>query len=97
MPRTCVKQKEGAPCGAFTMIGAIILTFVITALSMLVLFLLENQKKQKTDNSHILRENDGLRRQISDYQQNEQRRRNALPTTKACTTGGQATHITVNA
>ena len=70
-----MKQKEGAPCGAFTMIGAIILTFVITALSMLVLFLLENQKKQKTDNSHILRENDGLRRQISDYQQNEQRRR----------------------
>lgn len=70
-----MKQKEGAPCGAFIMIGAIILTFVITALSMLVLFLLENQKKQKTDNSHILRENDGLRRQISDYQQNEQRRR----------------------
>lgn len=58
-----------------TMIGAIILTFVITALSMLVLFLLDDKKKQARHNDYILKENDGLRRQISDYYQNDQRRR----------------------
>lgn len=57
------------------MIGAIILTFVITALSMLVLFLLDDKKKQARHNDYILKENDGLRRQISDYHQNDQRRR----------------------
>ena len=57
------------------MIGAIILTFVITALSMLVLFLLDDKKKQTCHNDCILKENDGLRRQISDYYQNDQRRR----------------------
>lgn len=41
-----MKQKEGAPCGAFTMIGAIILTFVITALSMLVLFYWRTRKAE---------------------------------------------------
>ena len=57
------------------MIGAIILTFVITSLSMLVLFLLDEKKKQVRNNDHILKENDGLRRQISEYHSKEQRRR----------------------
>ena len=57
------------------MFRAIILTFVITALSMLVLFLLDDKKKQARNNDHILKENDGLRRQISDYHAKEQRRR----------------------
>ena len=70
-----MKQKEGAPCGAFTMIGAIILTFVITALSMLTGCVVRFPIISKTSSAAG----------------------NALPTTKACTTGGQATHITVNA
>ncbi len=57
------------------MIGAIVLTFMITALSMLVLFLLDGKKKQEANNDYILKENDSLRRQISDYRQKEQRRR----------------------
>lgn len=57
------------------MIGAIVLTFMITALSMLVLFLFDGKKKQEANNDYILKENDGLRRQISDYRQKEQRRR----------------------
>lgn len=57
------------------MIGAIILTFVITSLSMLVLFLLNEKKKQVRNNDYILKENDGLRRQISEYHSKEQRRR----------------------
>lgn len=57
------------------MIGAIILTFVITSLSMLVLFLLDGKKKQAAENNYILKENDGLRRQISSYQEKDQRRR----------------------
>lgn len=57
------------------MFGAIILTFVITALSMMVLFLYESSRKQARDNDYIIKENDGLRRQISDYHAKEQRRR----------------------
>lgn len=57
------------------MFGVIILTFVITALSMLVLFLLDDKKKQARNNNHILKENDGLHRQISDYRAREQRHR----------------------
>lgn len=57
------------------MFGAIILTFVITALSMMVLFLYDSSRKQARDNDYIIKENDGLRRQISDYHTKEQRRR----------------------
>lgn len=57
------------------MFGAIILTFVITALSMLVLFLLDSGRKQDAEKHRLLKENDGLRRQISGYSANEQRRR----------------------
>ncbi len=55
------------------MFGAIILTFVITVLSMSVLFLLDEKKKQIRNNDYMLKENDGLRRQISDYNVKEQR------------------------
>ena len=57
------------------MFGAIILTFVITTLSMMVLFLYDSSRKQARDNDYIIKENDGLRRQISDYHAKEQRRR----------------------
>lgn len=57
------------------MIGAIILTFIITALSMLVLFQFDSGRKKDVDNHHLMKENDGLRRQISDYSAHEQRRR----------------------
>ena len=57
------------------MIGAVILTFIITALGMLVLFLLDSGRKQQIEKNHILKENEGLRRQISDYSNHEQRRR----------------------
>ena len=57
------------------MIGAIILTFIITTLSMLVLFLLDDGRKQAAEKAHILKENDGLRRRISDYVNHEQNRR----------------------
>ena len=53
------------------MIGAIILTFVTTTLFMLVLFLLDGYKKQVRHYNYILKENDGLRRQISDFQYND--------------------------
>ena len=57
------------------MIWAVILTFIITALSMLVLFMRDNERKQTADKNRLLKENDGLRRQISDYNSHEQCRR----------------------
>ena len=57
------------------MIGAVILTFIITTLGMTVLFLLENGRRQQSEKKHLLKENEGLKRQISDYNVNEQRRR----------------------
>ena len=57
------------------MIAAIILTFIITALSMMVFFLAEDGKKQAAEKHRMAKENDGLRRQISEYASNEQRRR----------------------
>ncbi len=62
-------------CGAFIMFGAIILTFIITALTMLVLFLFGDKQNQETQNKHILKENDGLRREISELRKCDQRRR----------------------
>lgn len=62
-------------CGAFVMFGAVILTFVITALSMLVLFLLDGRKKQDASHKYMLKENGDLRRQISELHNRDQRRR----------------------
>ena len=41
----------------------------------MVLFLYDSSRKQARDNDYIIKENDGLRRQISDYHAKEQRRR----------------------
>lgn len=57
------------------MIGAIILTFVITVLAMLVLFFVENNRKQLAERNRLIRENCDLRRQMSDYSTMNQRRR----------------------
>ena len=62
-------------CGAFVMFGAVILTFIITTLTMLVLFLSRDKQKQDTENKRILKENDGLRREISELHKGDQRRR----------------------
>lgn len=57
------------------MIWAIILTFVITVLGMTVIFLKEGNVKQATENRRLLQENDGLKRQVSDYYNQDQHRR----------------------
>ena len=41
----------------------------------MVLFLYDSSRKQARDNDYIIKENDGLRRQISDYHTKELRRR----------------------
>lgn len=56
-------------------VGAVILTFIITSLSMLVLFFFNESKNQDAEKRRILKENDGLRRQLSDYGVCEQQRR----------------------
>lgn len=57
------------------MIGAVILTFVITSLAMLVLFLLDRGKKCDAEQRRMNKENEGLRRQIQEYAESEQARR----------------------
>lgn len=57
------------------MIGAIILTFVITTLSMLVLFMRNENKKELAEKNRIIKENDGLRRRIADNNERERCRR----------------------
>lgn len=57
------------------MFWAIILTFAITVLGMLVLFLKDNNAKQVDENRRLHSENDDLKRQISDYYGQDQRRR----------------------
>lgn len=57
------------------MFGAIILTFVITSLTMLVIFLYNEKKNVVFEKKRLLKENDGLRRQIQDHNAKEQRRR----------------------
>ena len=57
------------------MIWAIILTFVITVLGMMVIFLKDCAKKQMAENRRLMKENDGLKRQVSDYYSQDQHRR----------------------
>ena len=57
------------------MIWAIILTFVITVLGMTVIFLNDSAKKQMAENRRLMKENDGLKRQVSDYYNQDQHRR----------------------
>lgn len=57
------------------MFWAIILTFVMTVLAMLVLFLRDGNAKQVKENHRLRSENDDLKRQISGYYDQDQRRR----------------------
>lgn len=57
------------------MFWVVILTFVMTVLAMLVLFLRDGNSKQEAENSRLRNENDDLRRQISGYYDQDQRRR----------------------
>ena len=57
------------------MFGVVVLTFVVTALSMTLLFMFHEANRQREDQHRILEENDGLKRRISDYREREYQRR----------------------
>lgn len=61
------------------MFGAVIITFVITALSALALFQYDSGKKLNRENSRLHQANDNLNRRISDmtYQDNARREKDA--------------------
>lgn len=64
------------PCGAERkMIWVVILTFVITALSMLVLLEFSNSRKLRAEIDQLTKSNDDLRRRISKYSDFEKQRR----------------------
>lgn len=56
------------------MFGVIIITFVITALSMTVLFLIDRDQKNNKETARLLRENDGLYEQVDHFRTQEHRR-----------------------
>lgn len=57
------------------MIWAIILTFIVTSLTGLVMFLYYEIGNRDRENGRISKENDDLRRQINDHYSRDQRRR----------------------
>lgn len=57
------------------MFGAIILTFVITSLIMLVIFLFRENDRKVSEKNRLLKENEELRSKIRDSRDVEQRRR----------------------
>ena len=57
------------------MFGAIILTFVITALAMTALFLVDGHRKLDACNVRLRKENDSLRKQIDGFEEKEHARR----------------------
>lgn len=61
------------------MFGAVIITFVITSLLMLVLFFMDNTRKQRVENDRLHKCNERLNGQVSDLirQQNTRRERDA--------------------
>ncbi len=61
------------------MFGAVIITFVITSLGMLVLFQYDSGKKQTRENNRLHQTNDNLNKQISAmlHQENTRRERSA--------------------
>lgn len=61
------------------MFGSVIITFVITTLVMLVLFFLNNAKKQIVERDHLRKVNERLNNQLSDLlrQENSRRERSA--------------------
>ena len=48
------------------MFGAVIITFVITALLMLVMFFMDGAKKQSMENERLRKGNERLNQQVSD-------------------------------
>lgn len=56
------------------MFGVIIITFVITALSMTVLFLIDRDQKSSREHNRLLRENDGLYKQVDNFRIQEHQR-----------------------
>ncbi len=86
MPQPCTRSRLKTGCGRDRkggsasaarngMFWAIILTFVMTVLAMLVLFLRDGNMKQAKENHRLHSENDDLKRQISGYYDQDQRRR----------------------
>lgn len=69
-----MKRRERL-CARHAMFWAIILTFVITVLGMLVLFLYDGKAKETIENRRLRKETDGLKHQISNYTTQDQRRR----------------------
>jgi len=61
------------------MFGAVIITFVITTLLMLVIFFMDNAKKQSLENERLHKGNERLNQQVSDLisQRNSRRERDA--------------------
>lgn len=61
------------------MFGAVIITFVITALLMLVMFFMDSAKKQSMENERLRKGNERLNQQVSDLicQRNTRRERDA--------------------
>lgn len=57
------------------MIWVIVLTFVITALSMLVLFEINTSRRLRDEIERLTKDNDELRRRISRYSDFEKQRR----------------------
>lgn len=57
------------------MIWVIVLTFVITALSMLVLFEINTSRRLRDEIKRLTKDNDELRRRISRYSDFEKQRR----------------------
>lgn len=57
------------------MIGAVILTFVVTSLAMVTLFLLDENQKERTEKRRLLKENDDLRCQIYECDNRDHNRR----------------------
>lgn len=57
------------------MIWVVVLTFVITALSMLVLFEFNTSKRLRDEIERLTKDNDELRRRISRYSDFEKQRR----------------------
>lgn len=57
------------------MFGTIVLTFVITAMGMTILFMLDSGHRKDKDNQQLRRVNDNLREQVSDYRLREQEAR----------------------
>ena len=56
------------------MVATAFLTFVITALSMFVIFLLDDSRKQNAKYNRLWKENANPRRQITEYDTTERRR-----------------------